>query len=426
MSSFLYTFYTRKTKWRKPLNINDRITIILGAGAMVEATTLSCASITAKVIEKQQREFVNGEFAAIPLLKIIYEKLLMYHGTADEAVNFEDIFHVLEMWNSLLTAQNPKVQKRFRSIFGMLGDLKEDLTKYSSMLLYSGMSSLIDTVIALIAENENRISENEWFSNFLEAIVQQSPVDVFSLNYDTWVEQTLQKYNDGFVPISETYQRFSANHLFDQDSVTSTINHLHGQICFTHHRPPNHGGLDIGELYKVANYDVIKSLKVLPQNIGTMYTTQSAEQIFQYPIITGLRKNDKILLPPFDAYYSHLYQQIKNNRKLMIIGYGFGDLYINSLLSQFRNFHGNDGKIICIDYISPQKWTHNFYEMPISQTMKQVVYKMFCDEKMPYRFLGFDRLDFIDSEDCKNRLYCCGFHAASTKYKDDILHFYLD
>lgn len=402
----------------------NRITVLLGAGTMMDVTTLSCQSITQSVIEKQQGQFGPNGWEEVPFLHFIYDKLKAYYSRKNENVNFEDIFHALEMWSSLKITENEQTVKNFRSVFGMFCNLKEDFAQISQTLIYKGTYDLIDTVIQNVAKFENDVYRDVWFPNFFHALQEQTPLDIFTLNYDTWLEQIIGNYNDGFSPICETHQEFSANHLFSVSDRHSTINHLHGQICFTGHLPTGSIRSLTDGWYKANSYDIIENLRIYPKHLGYMAKTQAAEHVFQYPIITGLRKNDKIMLPPFDAYYMHLYQRLRENKNLLIVGYGFGDLYINALLNQFHSFHGDAGKVICVGYLSPDAWSYCMNDMPFSKTMKQSVCTLFRDSELSYRFLGEEFCDCIDSSDMKSKLYLSGFKSVATSHIKDILCFY--
>lgn len=404
----------------------NRITVLLGAGAMMDVTTLSCNSITKNVIAKQQVFFRDGKLEAVPFLNFVYEHLKAYYSKESESVNFEDIFHALEMLSSLQTANNEKTVKTSRSVFGMLCNIKEEFGHVSPTLIYTGMRNLIETVIENVGEFESEVYKEKWFSDFFKSIQEKMPIDVFSLNYDTWLEQIIEDYNDGFVPISETHQKFSPNQLFSNKDMLSTINHLHGQICFTTHLPTGSSRFLTDGWYKANRYDLVKNLGTFSKYTGFMKTTQAAEQVYQYPIITGLRKNDKIMTPPFDAYYTHLYQQLRYNKNLLIIGYGFGDLYINSLLNQFRNFHENDGKVICIGYLNPQDQFYFMTDMPIPNSMKQSICMLFDDSELSYRFLDLEHCTHIDSSDGKSRWYINGFKSTVLNCSDEIFHFFND
>lgn len=402
----------------------NRITVILGAGTMMDVTTLSCSSITRNVINKHQGQFGANGWEEVPFLQFVYEKLEAYYAKGNESVNFEDIFHALEMWSSLKVIENEQTVKSFRSVFGMLSDLKEDFAQVPQTLIYKGTYDLIDTVIQNVAKFESDVYKDEWFPDFFRTLQEQTPLDIFTLNYDTWLEQIMGDYNDGFFPICETHQEFSANQLFSAFDCRSTINHLHGQICFTSHLPTGSIRTLTDGWYKANSYDVIENLRIYPKHLGYMAKTQAAEHVFQYPIITGLRKNDKIMIPPFDAYYMHLYQRLRENKNLLIIGYGFGDLYINALLNQFHRFHVDAGKVICVGYLRPDAWSYCMNDMPFSKTMKQTIYTLFRDSELSYRFLGEEFCDCIDSFDMKSKLYLSGFKSVATSHVKDILRFY--
>lgn len=403
--------------------VRDRITVLLGAGAMMEVTSLSSKSITEKVIAKHQTCSVDNKYEQVPFLAFVYEQLRKYYHLEPDNITFEDIFHTLEMMRSLSSTENKLTRKRFKSVFGMLCDIKEEYSGIPQALVYSGMQDLIDTVVDSIAEFENDVNKEMWFGSFFKGLQDALGIDVFTLNYDTWLEQIFEEYNDGFVPVCDTHQEFDAKILFNPANKCPTINHLHGQICFTGYSPSEPMHFLTDGWYKANDYDVIKNLKVYPKHSGYMTTTQAAEQVFEYPIITGLRKNDKIMMSPFDTYYNHFFQQLRCNKRLLIIGYGFGDLYINSLLSQFRNFHGADGKVCCIGFLDPTKWTYDMSEMPIPIPMKQTIFRMFGDVKLPYRFLNSAEDKYIESEDKTSRLYLCGLKKCATLYKEDLLRF---
>ena len=398
-----------------------RITVLLGAGAMMEVTPLSCPWLTGQVIAKKQGFLGQDGWEERPFLAFVYQRLQAYY--AGQSVTFEDLFHTLEMWSTLITAGNPGTVKAFRSVFGMLCDRKEDLAQIPHLLVYTGMRDLVDTVITQVAAFEEDVHRASWFPGFFQALRDRAPLDLFTLNYDTWLERILTPYNDGFVPVCETHQAFSPRQLFQGGPTLTTIQHLHGQICFTDRLPVKPPPFLAGGWYKVNDYEILREQGIYPSHPIHRTKTQSAEQVYQFPIITGLRKNDKILTPPFDAYYTRLYQQLRSNDRLLIIGYGFGDLYLNSLLEQFRAFHGGGGKVLCIGYLQPRDWGFDLASLPLPLPMKQTLYALFQEEDLSHRFLGPAFTDCIESLDQGCRLYLCGFQKAAADYQDSILQF---
>ena len=52
---------------------------------------------------------------------------------------------------------------------------------------------------------------------------------------------------------------------------------------------------------------------------------------------------------PYNVYLSDLTKKVLENKRLMIIGYSFGDLYLNEILGLGMAAHGNDFKVVIID-----------------------------------------------------------------------------
>lgn len=406
-----------------------RITVLLGSGATIEATGISTQSITKSVIDKQQLiyNFETHQDDEYPLLRFIYDKLCSYYGKESDSVSFEDIFHAMEMLEAFKTAQKGKAVKSYRSVFGMLGQLKNEFEEIDDLVLYTAMNDLIDVVINRVASAEElwKCPDNSWFADFFRELDSSVPLDIFTLNYDTWLNQILETSADGFLPFIDHYKRFSVNELFKDHNV-STVNSLHGNICLTGHLPQEYRGeRKFNEFFKVDNFDIIKNYPGYPKIYGAMIPTQSSEAIYSYPIITGLRKTDKVFISPFDSYLAHFHQCLLQNSSLLVIGYGFNDLYINSLLNQFRDYHQENGNAVFITYLSPREPFLDFFSMGISTNFKQTIYRTFNERGLDTRFLGIERLDCVDSQDGRNRVYFCGFNETVKKYQNDIIGFFL-
>lgn len=69
-------------------------------------------------------------------------------------------------------------------------------------------------------------------------------------------------------------------------------------------------------------------------------TAQSHMESVIGPIITGLRKTDKLVAYPYSSYYHTLMDSLQKNSRLLIIGYSFGDIHFNHLLDRITRIHG--------------------------------------------------------------------------------------
>lgn len=79
-------------------------------------------------------------------------------------------------------------------------------------------------------------------------------------------------------------------------------------------------------------------------------SNQAGEQFVNTPITTGLMKTDKLNILPFAFYHTYLYNCVMHSNSLLIVGYSFGDLYINQLLEWMELIHGEKKRVVLIDY----------------------------------------------------------------------------
>lgn len=82
------------------------------------------------------------------------------------------------------------------------------------------------------AFNEDKLAE-QWYRDFWKSMSGRS--NIFNLNYDNTIENSLDEYEDGFPSIKdeEDYSHFSAKRYYENRRGVSTIAHLHGQILFS-------------------------------------------------------------------------------------------------------------------------------------------------------------------------------------------------
>ena len=139
------------------------------------------------------------------------------------------------------------------------------------------------------------------------------------------------------IPSSQICKKdFDITEYLKQDD-RHTVSHLHGQIHFEY---PEFDIVQNNEyfkreevytLYKYNNY--VDAKKHREQSIRTPDKTQYGNALFTSNIITGLMKNDKLLWNPFIAYHNKLVNSLLSNPNLIIIGYGFSDLYLNTTIA---------------------------------------------------------------------------------------------
>lgn len=319
--------------------MKPHLTVLLGAGAMMEDTKVSTKKLTKEIIDRTKSS---------ELMKYIVNNL----ENQTKSFSFEDIFHCLEILNGF---KNSK--------YNIIADLKID---------NKGSYSLLDKIIGIINDeihqydSESSFAESgKNFKEFFKKLAENFYLDIFNLNYDTWIEQSLDSYVDGFIDIPKyNFQRFDINKFLNTQN-DNIIAHLHGQIKFA---PPN-WKIITDKTNTLCSPDENKYINIYPKNTLYKYKNyedannrrnniiysspqqnQSGENIFNANIITGLLKTDKILQTPFDVYYHKFLDSLTKNHNLLIIGYGFSDLHINKAFYEYNNIHQNDKKVILIDY----------------------------------------------------------------------------
>lgn len=197
-------------------------------------------------------------------------------------------------------------------------------------------------------------SEHDWYRNFYLRFKAAS--DYFILNYDTTIEQTIGEYEDGYEQddIQDKFLRFNPQRLLDNPNGLSTINHLHGCInyYFSTYKDANQDVYTFlsRDLYKYPDYATVRGY--MTGRGQSSPANQSGETYYAAPIVTGLRKLDKLNCIPFDFYHANLVNCLTHSPKLIISGYSFGDSYCNQLIERMRYMHGERTRIVLID-----KWT---------------------------------------------------------------------
>ena len=208
---------------------------------------------------------------------------------------------------------------------------------------------LQNTVMSIVNQynasfNEDTSTER-WYRDFWKSLSGRS--NIFNLNYDNTIENSLGEYEDGFPPIKdgEDYSRFSAKRYYANRRGVSTIAHLHGQLLFSEAReyPFEYSVRDM-----VKNKDYQTACK---NRMGRQQnpSNQAKEEYVQPYIVSGSRKTEKITFAPNNVYLSDIARKVVENNRLMVVGYSFGDLYLNQILGLGMAAHEDDFRVVIID-----------------------------------------------------------------------------
>lgn len=337
-----------------------RITTIVGAGAVLdfelpkESVRPSTEKITDAIREiRIKKRLIDKDFVEI---EDIYQILKNNYPCYP---NFEIIFHVIEklvaygwVW------QHPNMRPKASSMFPAFAPFTAPKFLYDKDNLKQALDEILLTIMDIVdGYNAPYLADdtfNRWYREFWREY--KGAWDVFNLNYDTTIEHTLDDCEDGFDDIQDQpeFKHFVPQKLWENKRGCSTMSHLHGCIEFFDSRYKQNVykkelfNYDFHDLYKYPSYDNVRNMytgssKSSPSN-------QAGEQFVNTPIITGLMKTDKLNILPFTFYHSHLYNCVVRNNSLLIVGYSFGDLYINQLIKRMELIHGDKKRVVLIDY----------------------------------------------------------------------------
>lgn len=342
-----------------------RTTILIGAGAAVELKTTSVVPSTwSMTSESLQNNISNIDSDGTKLLNDVYNALcancnpLLVPNQSYGSVHFEILFHVLEMLSTMRMAEIRKfsIDAPFE---GLIQNLK---INFDTKDIFPATRHLLDTIWHIVRAYNDVLPDNsnDWYTNFWRKFGDES--DIFNLNYDATIEQSISRYEDGFESTGEqSFYKFNIRKLLDNASHLTTINHMHGCIYYGRdsYKDPNTDVYDYEpyDLYKWKDLD-----RAYDRWIGSVsgnQTTQNGQEIVQGPLITGLSKTEKTTCLPYDIYRYNLQRSIIRNHPLLIVGYSFGDKYINHMLNRMNQLHGNGKRVVLIAFWGIQEWARN-------------------------------------------------------------------
>ncbi|OEF98274.1 SIR2 family protein [Desulfuribacillus alkaliarsenatis] len=399
-----------------------RVTAFLGAGASIEIggplakdLTQEVRSTTQKFIDFKTKLPIEANF-----IDNVSKLLDTYY--APDICNFEEIFHVLEMLDSYSSGWEPTTVKEYKPALGAFVSPRDNKWFNQHAITVSKhdlIKVVADRIYSYVDKYEPK-GEHSWFASFWRKAIQQYSWDICTLNYDDCVQQSLETndFEDGYLDIGEIYSRFDPSKLLTKKT---RLLQLHGSIFYGYpnFKDPNEYIFEdnFEDLYKFTNYENAKKTW-----FGrSTNTSQSHEQATVGPIITGLKKTDKLLTYPFSTYSYNFQKALAENSSLLIAGYSFGDMHFNRLLERMVRLHGDKRRIVIITYCDEKSWHIDPTVMDwINHEMFCFIAKSFLDADP---FKSYEFKSPVLSSDGNVMLFLQGFKDAIQNYEEDILDF---
>lgn len=334
-------------------------TVIVGAGAVLDfcfkALAPSVKNITDEVLRLQVQK-VDGSYGCLikELNDIIVERLKTVGNPEVRRfyrpqLNFEDLLHVLEMCLTYSYCWHDEyLQWTYSPPFGSLIEPCTLLKDVNTVEYTRAAYALEEKVMEIVNQYDTAFREDKeseiWYREFWRSM---GSVNIFTLNYDTTIEECIQQFEDGFgePAAAESYSRFSPSGYCENAEGKTTIAHLHGSILFSEAKtfPFEYSTRD---LVKNKDFNSASKIRRVAQ---TAPRTQAKEAFVQPYIISGSRKTEKMVDAPYNVYLSDLTRKVIENKRLLIIGYSFGDLYLDEILGLGMATHGDEFKMVIVD-----------------------------------------------------------------------------
>lgn len=192
--------------------MNRGVTVIVGAGAVLDfehkGIFPSVSNITEEVLKLSIQKVEGGERA---LLRELYDHVIKKLNQVSKRncrnfpqLNFENLLHILEM----CIPYSGCWRKEYISwlAFPEFGTLihpdkfLKDIHAYDYIRAAYGLQkTVMDIVNQYDASFGEDTSSEQWYKDFWVSLSGRS--NIFNLNYDNTIENSLGEYEDGFLPI---------------------------------------------------------------------------------------------------------------------------------------------------------------------------------------------------------------------------------
>jgi hypothetical protein len=319
--------------------LKKKLLITVGAGASLDFGLPSVAAVDALLDACASGIYPLADDPTSNLYRHCREAIQAYYDRAPRPMlkrwaNFEEVLYQLNLLvpycsdpehvhgsNALLVPEPlPDVLEFGRTRKPVDGNVLRNL-------IARLMDALVDHFIEACATVAiDKSAEIAALRSFLQALGEEFDVGIITLNYDNVLAQAWPGLYTGFD---------LATGIFDPLSVFSRspwgfLYHLHGSIHFAM----------TGSLRDMHGI----TWAMTPAKGHAVYAsgrnTQDSMEGTGYPtsvIVAGYGKTQQILRQPFRTYFAQVNRLIHEADSLLFLGYGFGDLHLNSAFSEVRD-----------------------------------------------------------------------------------------
>lgn len=272
-----------------------------------------------------------------PLFQHLSDK---FRGYWSSEPHFEQLIHVVESLASLYPL--PPRERAVDKFRPMLGPFVHPQTPFSSVDGYNYVvQATCEFVLSHVANACDQVQvEGHSLVDIVKALANAHTFDIFSLNYDDVPVHSGVKFETGYGD-----DPFDFNPL--RLEVPRRFGHfqMHGSVLF--------GNPLLEPVIPKYNSRLEASSK--RTSVGSANQMQDGHQAPVLPMISGMRKADKVLHEPYATYHGWLRRGLMSSERWLIVGYGGGDHHVNAALASARRAllaQGRKPKVVVVDYFN--------------------------------------------------------------------------
>ncbi len=354
-------------------NKKEKLMIIVGAGASIPFGNYTCAEID-NLFKRNSIIKLNTSSRPKTLYKYCSEEInkfiekRTYFGnpqSEQKLTNFEQVIHEMENIYALTQEFHNKTTGAFFSkkvfpkkikypIFCKKCSKKvispKELKKIDPYDFILESEHLISLLAKKMRQKNLKFKNNPLFSNFrtlCQLLKKEYDIGILNFNYDDIFEE-------GFSSTLNTG--------FDKKGKFNPMKIVNGKWNFLYYP---HGSLhfDINYHDNIDEYHYEKDLNKLIKSCPAIQSydhTIEGFPILRTPIIVGYGKAYQIQRNPFSLYINDFAKKIYEADKILFIGYGFNDIYVNNLIRLSMNYC-KKRKVVVIDSIKGKHPTNSIY-----------------------------------------------------------------
>lgn len=320
------------------------LNVLLGAG-FAQGLGLPGTDDITNYVRSIRKYGIRGDgIAEVPAGVMLWKVANAYYDTP----SFETLLHLVE---SMLSAR--------RSRFGFTVDDSQKIAfnafmdptpRLAAVLSDSALFSFGSDMMAEVADYldqsiaRSKMEKQGHIRDFFSPYLSEDTLRISTLNYDDSIERSFSGREalwDGFTadnPGSIDYGGFANVHDVE-------LLHLHGSIRFGWPKPDGRPQAFPSLERYTSNHDA-KPFRYIPPTFNAV--TQAGELIFTGPMLSGLRKAEKLIVEPYGLYHHRFASGLLESPKLLCVGYGGNDTYVNSAMLRARQVHGTHFKAVYV------------------------------------------------------------------------------